>query len=186
MGSLACGGQALNEITMAGLGQINVSYSEQEDRLLLRVSTTDADEIRLWLTRRLTFALCAGLDAIADAQLSGMAPNAAPLRDAIKEFHRERVLSEMDFSSPFQSQATSYSLGEAPLLVVGSTLVNGDMTQWGLTLADGRCINLSLPAKLMQGVYKMLTDSIDRAGWRKPPHEQPQPAAAAPNAKVWH
>ena len=33
--------------------QLSVSYQAEQDRLLLRVSSTGGEEMRLWLTRRL-------------------------------------------------------------------------------------------------------------------------------------
>jgi len=34
------------------LHQINLGYSPEEDRLLLRINTTGKTEYRLWMTRR--------------------------------------------------------------------------------------------------------------------------------------
>ena len=37
--------------------QLSVSYQAEQDRLLLRVSSTSGQEMRLWLTRRLMLGL---------------------------------------------------------------------------------------------------------------------------------
>ena len=42
---------------MSGLVQFDASYNPQEDRILIRITNTDCDEFRLWLTRRLSASL---------------------------------------------------------------------------------------------------------------------------------
>ena len=50
--------------------QVNASYIDDEDRLLLRISTTDFDEFRLWMTRRLCLNLLIETESLSINNLS--------------------------------------------------------------------------------------------------------------------
>ena len=39
-------------LPMTAINQLQMSYSPEEDRVLLRLNTTSAEEFRFWLTRR--------------------------------------------------------------------------------------------------------------------------------------
>ena len=56
---------------------MNVSYAAREDRLLLRVSTSEDEEFRIWLTRRYTGLLLGVLNKEMDDR--GGSPPAAEI-----------------------------------------------------------------------------------------------------------
>jgi len=43
------------------INQINISYHQSEDRLLMRINTLDGAELRFWLTRAVVARMLAGL-----------------------------------------------------------------------------------------------------------------------------
>ena len=49
---------------MTKIRQFNITHVPEEDRLLLRLNTTDRSEFRLWLTRRMAKVLGALVQAM--------------------------------------------------------------------------------------------------------------------------
>lgn len=50
--------------------QLTVHYDPSEDRLLLRIGTTDQTEIQAWLTRRMTLKLAPALPKVLANQIT--------------------------------------------------------------------------------------------------------------------
>ena len=54
----------------AKLRQVNVTYDQAEDRLLLKVSTSDGKEFRAWCTRRYTRAVMEQFERLFESSVS--------------------------------------------------------------------------------------------------------------------
>ncbi len=89
--------------------QINATFMEAEDRILLRLNTTHKEEFRIWLTRRIMRKLAGDLGG-AERRLLGLEnPDSgyvAPGARAIQEFQREARTADVDFGERFQESAT--------------------------------------------------------------------------------
>ena len=104
--------------------QLSVNYVQEQDRLLLRVNSAAAEELRLWLTRRLVLGLLPVLKkSVADVVARAESERAAVVlpneqaRHMLAEFKREEALKTSDFGTPYKAQAAKLPLGSEPLLV---------------------------------------------------------------------
>ena len=162
--------------------QLSVSYQAEQDRLLLRVSSTNGQEMRLWLTRRLMLGLWPLISRLQTEQLlkleaAGSALDGADeeLRRMLAEFRKEEFLQRADFDTPYQDQST-LPLGTEPLLVtdVDATPLPGGRTRLALneraSVSGGekpRGFQLELDARLMQGLLHLLERALTHAQWRE-------------------
>lgn len=174
---------------MSGLEQINLRFDRAEDRLLLRVSTTDHQEHRLWLTRSLVRLWWPKLVD----QLHRLPPGAGrPLpsepgsRSAVQAFEHEAALHKAHFGEPYRSQDVQ-PVQAAPLLVVSlrmSAHSNGDR-EFRLLPAQGPGVHLRLNPDLLHAFAKLLHEASQATGWDlglAPPFELPaRPATARLN-----
>jgi len=124
--------------------QVSVNYLHEQDRILVRINSHDAQEIRLWLTRRLCIgwvpALRATLrnmaamlvetadntgtaDTVNKADMADKTSSSAdqPLQEIsstrIEELQQLHSLQNTDFKTPFKSEVQTWPLGADPLLV---------------------------------------------------------------------
>src|SRR3954471_331756 len=103
--------------------QLSVTYLAEQDRILLRVNTDAAEEMRVWLTRRLMLGLWPLLSKLLTRHLlkleaAGNSLETADedLRRMLADFRKEEFLRHADFDTPYRETA-GLPLGEEPLLV---------------------------------------------------------------------
>lgn len=163
--------------------QLSVDYNEEHDRILIRINTTDSEELRFWLTQRMLGRLWPTFnevvarhllphDKFADhskLQLSGLN---AEQRAMVAEFERVDALKQADFATPYDAHPLRLPLGEFPLLVteVNLTAVNNGQLRIRLCeqlsgKAQQRSCQLDLPPQLVHGLTHLLHKAIARSGW---------------------
>jgi len=161
--------------------QLSVTYQAEQDRILLRVNTAAAEEMRLWLTRRLMLGLWPLLSKLLTKHLlkleaAGTSLEAADedLKKMLADFRKEEFLRHADFETPYQENQAQLPLGEEPLLVTdvdAAPLPNGRL-RLGFnerpTGADKpRSFNMEMEPKLMQGLMHLLEQALARSQWRE-------------------
>src|SRR6266568_9669874 len=104
--------------------QLSVTYLAEQDRILMRVNTATAEEMRLWLTRRLLLGLWPLLSKLLTKHLlkleaAGTSLDTADedLKRMLAEFRKEEFLRQADFETPYQEHQRQMPLGEEPLLI---------------------------------------------------------------------
>jgi hypothetical protein len=115
--------------------QLSVTYLAEQDRILVRVNTASAEEMRLWLTRRLMLGLWPLLSKLLTKHLlkleaAGTSLDTADedLKKMLADFRKEEFLRHADFETPYKEEQAVLPLGEEPLLVTdvdASPLPNG-------------------------------------------------------------
>jgi hypothetical protein len=183
--------------------QVSVTYREEQDRILVRINTAQAEELRLWFTRRLVLGLWPALSRaivqtgeLAAAAQGRPAPGDAAARRTISAFERENALRQSNFSAPYQPAAeAALPLGAEPLLVseVRITPQPSGTLQIAFQeklpdLASARGLQIELKGALIHGFTHLLERAIDAAHWRAPmPGERPEtdtgPGPLAPNPR---
>jgi hypothetical protein len=168
------------------LHQLTLTYSAEQDRIMLRISTKENNEYQLWLTRRFVRAIWKGLvKAIErDPTLSqGLMPK---VKKAVMAMEHQKSIQESDFSqkhatdnlnltpkiarglSPKHSKDNlSSTSGAEVLLVTGAQVkpVNGNLTQIKLKTEVNTAIEFSLNKKLLHALCHMMVSSTQKAGW---------------------
>jgi hypothetical protein len=151
--------------------QLQVACDQLQDRLLLRISTQDDEEYRIWLTRRFLRELWPHL-----SRLAGSEATTTPI---VGEIPADDPAS---FDQPFSEENATFPLGSTPLLsseVKVDALADG---AFDLTFREGRerSFQLSLNIELLQTLCAMLRAGAEHAQWNLALDDTPVPANATP------
>ncbi|TNF92188.1 MAG: hypothetical protein EP297_13820 [Gammaproteobacteria bacterium] len=150
---------------MSAINQIQLSFAPVEDRLLLRLNTTDAAEFRFWLTRRYVKLLWPVLMKMLQDELA--AYNSEEAKQEILSFQFQEAAQNMDYSTSFDENVRERPLGDVPILLARiSTKKREDGTQLlSLHPEDGQGIDLALNQKLLHSICKLLQDALKKTDW---------------------
>ncbi|PWT73169.1 MAG: hypothetical protein C5B46_05800 [Proteobacteria bacterium] len=149
------------------LHQLKVEFDAEQDRLLMRVSTSSGEEALLWLTRRCVLKLWPLLLEFVESKPE-IAARPDPLaRKAMFEFEHEKALSQATFNKAYEEVERSRPLGNDPLLVVRLQRRTGEDGKMvlGLFPAQGQGIFLTLDGPLLHGLMKLLQRGVAKAEW---------------------
>jgi hypothetical protein len=149
------------------LHQFQMAFVAEQDRMLLRISTRDKAELRLWMTRRVVRLLWGALLKMIEAVPEKDTPVEARNREAILHFEHQSAVEQTDFETPFQEAAISYPLGVEGVLVASLQISRKPKGACTLKLSpkQGKGITMNLDDKLMHSFMEMLIDSSKRAQW---------------------
>jgi len=155
--------------------QLQVSYLMEQDRILVRLNTHDGEELRLWLTRRMVKNLFPRINQVTADLVGEQFPDSAhdgADRRALTQFKKQESLQKADFSTPFDSQATTWPIGDAPLLA--TTLHITPREDGALRIAfeenvpgtgASRSFEVTLGQDLLHGFLHLLESALQHAGW---------------------
>lgn len=168
---------------VGGLRQIQVRFEPEQDRLRLRIKTSDEAVLQAWLTRRLVALLWPHLEKALAANADVSAQDSDEAKRAVKEFQREGALQKSDFTKPFDEDGAQL-LGDEPLLVAKATLGKSEkhptLHVLRLEPKEGRGLNLSLPEPILHTLCELIRRAVAKADWGL--DLAPAPAAAKPPA----
>ncbi len=162
--------------------QLSARYHQEQDRILVRINSTDGTEMRLWLTRRLTLALWPTLNQAVVEHVARQDGSTTHLRDAaskkmLADFQRAAALKDADFSTPYKdtpeaSDATTLPLGSAPLLVTEvriTPVAHGPLkiafNEQLLGQANARGFQVELAPPLLHGLVQLLERALRQSAW---------------------
>ena len=175
----------MTRIKTMQIHQMSVTYLPEQDRILMRINTTDGEEMRMWLTRRLMVGLWPLLTKLltehllklesAGASLSGANPE---LKKMLADFRKEEFLQHADFDTPYKEGQARLPLGEEPLLVTdvdATPLANGPLRlNFNERPPNGdskpRSFQMEMQPKLMQGLMHLLDQALLQSQWREAFH----------------
>lgn len=166
------------------LHQIQIRFVPQEDRILLRIRTTDSSEYRFWLTRRYVKLLWPVVVKMLKADRRVQLQPSDEARSAVLSFRHEKVIKEGDFSTKYKEDAAELPLGESPLVLARIKLKKGDQNGHLLCMhpESGKGIELAMNETLLHSFSKLLTDAVKIAEWdielklpAGPGHDEPVP-----------
>lgn len=142
------------------LHQMNITYVPTEDRLLLRISTMQGDEFRIWLTRRYTSLLFNVLNK--RMERSGGLPTVAASDETRKLFQAGAM------EQKYESEHKRYPLGEDGILAFGiNTGESGDGNlQLEMAPEQGQGVTINLNDSLTYMFSNLLNQGVDQAGWK--------------------
>lgn len=169
--------------------QLSVTYLREQDRLLVRINTSDGEELRLWFTRRLMLELWPLMHKVLTDQLvsleSGITAGAAAddgMRQMLADFRKQEFLQDADFDTPYNEQQVRLPLGEEPLLVTDLTITHLADSMVALEFLENppgetgsngpRSFRLELDPPLMQGFVHLVDQALTQASWSLPPRQR--------------
>jgi hypothetical protein len=149
------------------LHQIKLDFIPEQDRLLLRVSTDNQLEVRLWLTRRALRLLWPRLVQMVRASPEVALQSNPEARDALVGMQHERALSQANFAQPFEEAPREMPLGADPILV---TRIQTDKDSdgnpvLGLLPQQGQGVRLTLDNTLLHSLCKLLQTAVAKSDW---------------------
>ncbi len=163
--------------------QINITFLAEEDRLLLRLNTTDKDEFRIWLTRRVVRQFALGLSG-AERRLLGLENQPAPGTRAIQEFQREARTAGVDFNERFTEGAGNFPFGAEPVLATGFEVrPQGESVIISIAGGNKGSLSFVLGVRDIHGILAMLQKAVAQSDWdlgqvlENPPLPPPRPSA---------
>jgi hypothetical protein len=153
--------------------QLNVSYSQPEDRLLLRLTTLKDQEFRLWLTRRCVIDFLASIQAC--------------LTQTLAEQHQDKPKDEVQHIRATQQQdsfkkaklksfepARQLPLGAEPLLVLSASIAPTSADSASvlhvlkMVLANHKELSIPCATHLLQQFEVVLHHGMSTAQWSPP------------------
>ena len=151
--------------------QIQIRHDETEDRLLLRLSTTDNCEFRFWLTRRFTRRLWGMLVQMLEwdqAVKQQVSPETRrTVLDIQHEGYSQQANYTQEFEEPAQDAPRRMPLGEAPLLLAkakGNKRDDG-VQMLGLHPLQGQGIDITLDTRLLHIFTRLLREQVAKTDW---------------------
>jgi hypothetical protein len=90
-----------------------------------------------------------------------------PAKQAMVAFQHERHTADADFKQPFANSATSFPLGDVPVIIgkVNATRQENGMVKMSLLPVQGAVIDIVVGAKLLHLLVKLLQDAVGRSDW---------------------
>ena len=149
------------------LHQLQLDYVAEHDRLLLRVSTDNRLEVRLWLTRRALRLLWPLLLQMLRSSPEVALQSNPQARDALVGMQHEQALSRANFADAFEEAPREMPLGTEPILVVNirASRDDSDNQVLGLLPQQGQGIHLTLDNTLLHSLCKLLQDAAAKTDW---------------------
>ncbi len=174
------GQRLLTRIKLMQIHQLSLSHVREQDRILVRIKSTTADEFRLWLTRRMSLRLIPMLEkVVADQLAKSGSPDTSHLigadeqtRQLMSEFQGSEALKQADFATPYDSDVRNLPLGVEPLLVtdISFTPLKNDQLEVVFSEppkapAEPRSLRMVADLSLAHSFIHMLKKCFAQAHW---------------------
>jgi len=149
------------------LHQLKLDFIPEHDRLLLRVSTDNQLEVRLWLTRRALRLLWPLLVQMVRSSPEVALQSNPQARDALVGMQHEQALSRANFGKPFEEVPREMPLGAEPILVarIQSNKDDGGSQVLGLLPQQGQGIHLTMDNTLLHSFCKLVQNAVAKSDW---------------------
>ncbi|MCK5725990.1 MAG: hypothetical protein KAH22_04080 [Thiotrichaceae bacterium] len=153
---------------MSKISQIQIRYVQEEDRLLLRLNTSNKEEFRFWLTRRYTEAVQPLLQQAIHETPTVKGQQSSSNKKAVMDFERKAIEENINFKASFKEKAQSYPLGEQPLLLSQARLKLSQEESYILSLkgVNDKGIDFILDKRLLYIINKVINDSLQQTEWK--------------------
>ena len=155
---------------MGQLQQLNLSFDPVEDRMLMRVTSSEGEEVleyRVWLTRRMIRLLWQALEKHLrqDPEIKLKVPVAG--REAVMAFQQEEALSQSNFSQPYKPGAAKSVLGDKPVLAsrIQIRKTGPEGHQLSLVNEENMGVHLGLNTRFIHSIRKLMCDVTKAAHW---------------------
>lgn len=158
------------------LHQLSVVYVDEQDRLLVRFNTTEGEELRLWLTRRMAARVLEPLqDAVGqlEARKVTLQQDNPQARRTLAELRRAEVVEQSDFATPYRSTPDDkLPLGSLPLLVTQLRIRVSQDTQLHIGFEERlveqsqpRGFQVAMETPMVHGLIHLLEQAVGKAQW---------------------
>lgn len=150
--------------------QLQLAYSAEQDRILIRINSGDGQEVRCWLTRRMVSRLLPSIRTVMKTMINSDRPLAEPAREALLDMNREVALQGADFATPFAEKPQALPLGADPLLVTQIEMLpmgqggNGELLV-KFSTSNGFGFEIRMAESLQHGFQELLRKTLAQTDW---------------------
>ena len=141
------------------LQQINIAYVGKEDRLLMRATTKNGDEFKVWFTRKYASLL---MDIFNKRihERGGMTTLGSKPQTT-------QMLKGGALEKSFKETVNNYPLGEEGILGFGikTNVTEDKILNLNLSPENGQGVTLNLNDSLLYMFHNLLSQGIARADW---------------------
>ncbi|WP_417226756.1 hypothetical protein [Amphritea sp.] len=170
-----------SQTTPVTQNQINLSYNSVEDRILIRAHE-NGKEYRAWWTRRLALRIHNLFNEHTFPTENSASHLQPEQRQNLGDIEKHGAVQQADFSTPFQSDAADYPLGENGILVQRIDIKTVDKLVMLVMLpAEGEGMTLSLPPGQRYSFEHMLQRVMVAANWVP---DKPDDSAGVPEKPI--
>lgn len=147
--------------------QIQMSYNAQEDRILLRILSTQRAEFRFWMTRRYVKLLWTVLIKMLERDPVAAGHADENVRRTLMGVQHVTAVSAGEFAKPYEEGVSVLPLGANPVLLWRVTARQGDQQQQTLSLhpEKGQGLDLGVNTTLLHMISKLLLDAVAQSDW---------------------
>ncbi|MFT4560781.1 MAG: hypothetical protein ACI9BW_000516 [Gammaproteobacteria bacterium] len=152
---------------MAQIQQIQIKFVAVEDRLLLRVSSSDELEFRFWLTRRFVKLITPAIENALKGSPTVLTQASPIAKKEVFAFEHQKAVNNSDFKTPFKESPKQLPLGSDPILLAKLQMrrnADGTMTM-ALAPEQGAGIDLALNPNLLHSLAELVSNGIRLAEW---------------------
>ncbi len=152
---------------MSQISQIQMIFQPLEDRILLRLNTTDSSSFQFWLTRRYLKLLWPVLIKMLASDRQVTVHKTVQAKKEVLSFQHQQVAQKMDYSQKFEEQSRSQPLGPEPVLLSRVSVKNKPDGTRILCMQpeQGQGIDLAMDQTLLHSICKLLQDATGKADW---------------------
>lgn len=149
------------------LHQISMRYEPLEDRLLLRISTSDQSEYQLLLSRRFVKVLWGALMKTIEHYPEIRADLAPAVKNAVMAMQHQEAVQASEFSVPYSEENRNLMSNTGPQLIVGGkvTVDKKNVTAVTLRTKDGTDVRFTLNKQLLHALCHLIVNTAIRAEW---------------------
>lgn len=153
--------------------QIQLSYLETEDRMVMRINLGADKHVSLLLTRRICRFMLENLNAFLGLTVQpGVADGSvapAPLSEDQAKKETSEPFAGLDIKTPFEERMPDGNIlpaGKSSELVVNAACNRGeDGLSFTLFIQAAESLNLNLPRKLALGLHQLMATIVIQAQW---------------------
>lgn len=155
----------VGEIKNVAIQQLNISYSAQEDRLLLKVGLSNNTELDIWLTRRIAKVLWKLLDQSHEVPKVAASKSSAAAQEMLETFSAQTAAKNHDYSAPFQAREV---INQSTLFLAHQCVLHQSPekpTSLELICTNGQSAQIVLNKELSMALVNMLQMVTKEANW---------------------
>jgi hypothetical protein len=147
--------------------QIQMQYDRLQDRILLRVSTSERAEFRFWVTRRYVKLLWTILIKMLEREPAAAVYADESVRRTMMGFQHTDAVRAGNFDRKYEEAASTLPLGDAPVLLsrVTAKQITGKHQLLCMHPEQGQGIDIAVDAALLHRISKLVIDAVGQAGW---------------------
>jgi hypothetical protein len=149
---------------MSSLQQIQLTYDQFQDRLVLTFSTSDYLEYRFWLTRRILKGFWDILQYLLSSSPSNDSKKQLDTQLVQEQIKQETQIAE---ANKYSTRLTKRPLSEDPLLLckIAATPQEGDVVQFHLEGSEGRSVDFTGNSFLVASLVQLILKVLPKAEW---------------------